>query len=75
MAKKGPTKKQQKSPNQETVLGNRKHLKVLFDTNWSYMSRSDQFGIIQSLSPIPQTSFLVGTFFAISYSKQPLKNL
>ena len=24
-------------------------LQVLFDTNWSYMSQSDQFGIIQSL--------------------------
>ena len=31
----------------------------------------DQFGTIQNLymSPIPQTSFLVGTFFAASYSK------
>ena len=30
-----------------------------------------QFGIIHNLqmSPIPQTSFLVGTFFAVSYSK------
>ena len=34
----------------------------------------DQFGIIQGLhmSPIPQTSFLVGTFFAASYSKTAL---
>ena len=34
-----------------------------------------QFGIIQNLqmSPIPQTSFLVGTFFATSYSKTALK--
>ena len=33
----------------------------------------DQFGIIQNLqSPIPQTSFLVGTFFAVSYSKTAL---
>ena len=30
----------------------------------------DQFGIIQNIqtSPIPQTSFLVGTFFVASYS-------
>ena len=36
----------------------------------------DQFGIIQNLqtSPIPQTSFLVGTFFAASYSKMALAN-
>ena len=35
---------------------------------------SDQFGIIQSLQmfPIPQTSFLVGTFFAAFYSKTAL---
>ena len=37
----------------------------------------DQFGILQNLqnlqtSPIPQTSFLVGTFFAVSYSKTAL---
>ena len=34
----------------------------------------DQFGIIQNLqmSPIPQTSFLVGTFFVASYSKTAL---
>ena len=35
----------------------------------------DQFVIIQNLQtlPIPQTSFLVGTFFADSYSKTALK--
>ena len=34
----------------------------------------DQVGIIQNLKalPIPQTSFLVGTFFAIYYSKTAL---
>ena len=34
----------------------------------------DQFGIIQNLQmfPIAQTSFLVGTFFATSYSKTAL---
>ena len=34
-----------------------------------------QFDIIQNLqmSPIPQTSFLVGNFFAISYSKPALE--
>ena len=34
-----------------------------------------QFGIIQNLltSPIPHTSFLVGTFFATSYSNTALK--
>ena len=33
-----------------------------------------QFGIVQNLqmSPIPQTSLLVGTFFAVSYSKTAL---
>ena len=33
-----------------------------------------QFGIIQNLqmSPIPQTSFLVWTFFDVSYSKPAL---
>ena len=37
----------------------------------------DQFGIIQNLhmSPIPQTSFLVGTFFATSYNKTALEVL
>ena len=37
----------------------------------------DQFGIIQNLptSPIPQTSFLVRTFFAASYSKTALVNI
>ena len=36
----------------------------------------DQFGNIQNLqtSPIPQTNFLVGTFFAASYSKTALAN-
>ena len=40
--------------------------------NWSYMR--DQFGIIQDLHlfPIPQTSFLAGTFFAVSYGKTAL---
>ena len=35
----------------------------------------DQFGIIQNLqmSPIPKPSILVGTFFAISYSKTAQK--
>ena len=36
----------------------------------------DQFGFIQNLQtqtfPIPQTSFLVGPFFATSYSKMAL---
>ena len=34
----------------------------------------DQFGITQNLqtSPIPQTNFLVGTFFDASYSKTAL---
>ena len=27
------------------------------------------------MSPIPQTSFLVGTFFAVSYSKTALANI
>ena len=35
---------------------------------------NDQFGIIQNLHmfPIPQTSFWLGLFFAISYSKTAL---
>jgi hypothetical protein len=34
----------------------------------------DQFGIKKTLqvSPIPQTSFLVGNFFPVSYSKLAL---
>ena len=34
------------------------------------MLLSDQFGIIQNLQtfPTPQSSFLVGTFFAASYT-------
>ena len=59
-------------------------MKVLNDTklvlNELHMSDplliiKDQFGIIQHLqmSPIPQTSFLVGTFFAVSYSKTALE--
>jgi hypothetical protein len=35
---------------------------------------SDQFGIIQNLptSPILQTSVMIGTFLAVSYSKTAL---
>ena len=38
------------------------------------MLTSDRFGIIQyrQMSPISQTSFLTGTFFATSYSKAAL---
>ena len=56
-------------------LVNMGRLKVLNDTKLSRMSMSrskrHQFGIIQNLqtSPIIQTSFLVGTFFAGSYRK------
>ena len=37
-------------------------------------NHKDQFRIVQNLqmSPIPQTSFLVGAFFAVSYSKTAL---
>ena len=37
-------------------------------------NHKDQFGLVQNLqmSPIPQTNFLVGTFFAVSYSKTAL---
>ena len=37
----------------------------------------DQFGIIQNFqtSPIPQTSFLVGTFFTVSHSKTALAKI
>ena len=40
----------------------------------SLMLIYNQFGIIQNLqtSPIPQTIFLVGTFYAASYSKTAL---
>ena len=65
-----------KSPNQETGLGNRGCLKVLNDIKFVLNEHEsliiqDQFGIIQSIQsfPIFQTSFLVGTFFAASYSK------
>ena len=39
------------------------------------MHIKDQLGIIQNLqmSPISQTSFLVGTFFAASYSQTALE--
>ena len=52
-----------KSPNQETVLGNRGPLEALNDTKLKLNSCS--FGIFQNLqmSPIPQTSFLVWAFF------------
>ena len=48
-----------------------------FGPKWTWVTLliiKDQFGIIQNLhmSPIPQTSFLVGTFFAASYSKTAL---
>ena len=41
------------------------------------MLMKDQFGISQNLqtSPVPQTSFLVWTFFAVSYSKTALIEL
>ena len=41
------------------------------------MIKQDPFGIIQNLqmSPSPQTSFLVGTFFAAAYSKTALTHL
>ena len=41
------------------------------------MLNQDQFGTIQNLqtSPILQTSFLVGTFFAVSYSKTALERI
>ena len=37
----------------------------------------DQFGIIQKLqkSPIPQTNFFIGTFFAASYSKTAIEQV
>ena len=70
------------SPNQENGLGNRGQLKVLNDTKlilkgylWGPLKLiQDQFGIIQNLqsSPIPQTIFLVGIFFATSHSKMAL---
>ena len=71
-----------KSPNQETVLGDRRHLEALNDTQLilnEYGGHSCSFrvnlGIIQNLqmSPISHTSFLVGTFFAVSYSKPALE--
>ena len=68
-------RKAKKSPNQETGLGNRGRLKVLNVTKLILKDEleliQDQFGIIQSLQtfPIPQTSFVVGTFFDASYSK------
>ena len=58
----------------------------LFEYNWvqnpillvfikgSLLLIQDQFGIIQNLqtSSIPQTNFLVGTYFGVSYSKMAL---
>ena len=72
-----------KSPEQKTGLGNRGRLTVLNDTKLVLNGMSDpliiqdQFGIIQNLqaSPIPQTRFLLWTFFAVSYSKTALNEL
>jgi hypothetical protein len=56
-------------------------LKILSDTklvlNVTPLIIEDLFGIIQNLqtSTIPQTSFLVGAFFAASYSKMALATL
>ena len=47
-------------------------LKVLDDTKSVLNNHKDQFSIVQNLQIIPQTSFLVGTFFAVSYSKTTL---
>ena len=47
------------------------------DPKWlgrSLMLFQDQFGIIHNIqiSPIPQTNFLIGTLFAVSYCKLAL---
>ena len=55
-----------KSPNQETGFGNRRRLKDLNDTKLVLNEHET--------SPISQTSFLVGTFFAVSYCKTALTN-
>ena len=67
-------KKRQKSPNQETGLGNRGRMNALNNTKLILEVTHAHLGIIQNLqtSPIPQTSFLVGTFFTASYSKTAL---
>ena len=69
-------KQWQKSPNQETVYGDRGHLKVLFNTKWVLNTLFNHLGSIWYHSePTFQTSFLVRTCFAVSYSKQALANL
>ena len=67
-------KKRQKSPNQETGLGNRGRMNALNNTKLILEVTHAHLGIIQNLqtSPIPQTSFLVGTSFDTSYSKTAL---
>ena len=74
-------KQQKKSPNQETGVGNRGLLEALNDTKLilndlrgSLILTKDQLGIIK-MSPIPQTSFLVETFFVVSYSKPALARI
>ena len=74
-------KKQQKSPNQETGLGNRRHLKVLNDTKLVLNEHeSDRFNHLGSIWYHSEPSdvsyspnqFLVMDFFAASYSKAAL---
>ena len=74
-------KKQQKSPNQETGLGNRGHLKVLNDIKLILNEHESpphnfRFNLVSfkaSRGPLFQKpSFLVWTFFAVSYSKPAL---
>ena len=70
-------KKRQKNSRPRPGIGNRGCLKVVIDPK---LILNDQgvthahLGIIHNLqtSPIPKTSFLVGTFFAASYSKTAL---
>jgi hypothetical protein len=70
-------KKRQKSPNQETDLGNREHLKVLNDTKLVLNDPLNHLGSIWYHSepsdvPYSPNQFLALNFFAASYSKTAL---
>ena len=69
-------KKWQKSPCQETGVGN-SGPRTTEDTEWCQIDPK-LFGIIQKLQTSPllnQTSILTETFFATSYSKETLTEL
>ena len=68
------------SPNKETGLGNGGHLKVLSNTNWSYMNMGDplksfRINLVSEPLEVPSLpkQFLGWGFLAVFYSKPALK--